>query len=209
MMAVTPSRVPRRAAASLPLMPLSLQHHFDRRIVSRPEVARRLVLAVPTHLQNPVCRNRPQVVGATGVVLIQPDSNPSSLQRFARPPRDPGDPARREPARPQLLDDVVRVGRSQFRVLDLFCRQTFVLRCPCNGTPTARVANTNASNPGLIFDMCPPSKVLSHVPTGPWFPCSVRGRVPHLGQGPMSSGLLGPKREPAPCARDRRITTPG
>src|SRR3989442_2959816 len=77
MMAVTPSRVPRRAAASLPLMPLSLQHHFDRRIVSRPEVARRLVLAVPTHLQDPVCRNGLQVVGITRVVVIQPNPNRS------------------------------------------------------------------------------------------------------------------------------------
>src|SRR5256885_12702723 len=97
MMAVTPSRVPRRAAASLPLMPLSLQHHFDRRIVSRPEVARRLVLAVPTHLQNPVCRNRPQAVGAPAVVLIHPDSNPSAPEPCAPPPAGPRDSPRPEP----------------------------------------------------------------------------------------------------------------
>src|SRR2546427_381006 len=122
MMAVTPSRVPRRAAASLPLMPLSLQHHFDRRIVSRPEVARRLVLAVPTHLQNPVCRNRPQVVGATGVVLIHPDSNRSSLQRCARTPRDLGDPARREPARPQLDRKSTRLNSSHSQIsYAVFC----------------------------------------------------------------------------------------
>src|SRR5256886_11377365 len=102
MMAVTPSRVPRRAAASLPLMPLSLQHHFDRRIVSRPEVARRLVLAVPTHLQNPLCRNRPQEIGVTRVVLVQPDSNPGPLQRVPLAPRDSGLAALLVPGRPPL-----------------------------------------------------------------------------------------------------------
>src|SRR2546422_173660 len=85
-------------------MPLSLQHHFDRRIVSRPEVARRLVLAVPTHLQDPVCRNGLQVVGITGVVVIQPNPNRRSLQRRARTPRKPGAPLQGASVRVWLND---------------------------------------------------------------------------------------------------------
>src|SRR5213078_3079724 len=132
-------------------MPLSLQHDFDRRIVSRPEVARRLVLAVPTHLQNPVCRNRPQVVGATGGALALP-----GILAIPRVANQRG----RSCSTTSYALDVAKFARSISSAV-----RTFVLRCACNGTPTARVANTNASNPGLIFDMCPPSKVLSHVPT--------------------------------------------
>src|SRR6266566_2817690 len=157
MMAVTPSRVPRRAAASLPLMPLSLQHHFDRRIVSRPEVARRLVLAVPTHLQNPVCRNRPQVVGATGVVLIHPDSNRSSLQRCARTPRDLGDPARREPARPQLLDASFalyqRISKTR-SVGIVFKKSASPALCPFNQTRTPTLCSPSLGDRGTRASSC-------------------------------------------------------
>src|SRR5438034_4783466 len=118
-------------------MPLSLQHHFDRRIVGRPEVACRLVLAVPTHLQNPVRRNRPQVVGATGVVLIHPDPNRGSLQRCARTPRELGDPARREPAPP----------RPRMPAAD----------CKKNRTPTVRES--------VLVDYLPALLSLSHLCT--------------------------------------------
>src|SRR6266566_2730931 len=151
MMAVTPSRVPRRAAASLPLMPLSLQHHFDRRIVGRPEAARRLVRAVPTHLQNPIRRNRLQEIRITGVVSVQPDPNADALQPVARRPRNPGELSMWTRSYAVAPLKLARSISSVVRMFDL--------RCAYNGTPTTRVANPSASNPWRSIDMCPPSNV--------------------------------------------------
>src|SRR5712691_11413885 len=54
--------------------------------------------------------------------------------------------------------------------------------------------------------MCPPSNVLSHVPTGPWFQVSVTAHPPRFSTTSIAASSVGPKRLAASFALYQRIS---